>query len=678
MKKILLVAVLFCFVAGTVYADCSPINETYLTSGLGSCTVDNSTVWTWDSYNYAKATAYNKSLDPDEVHLFTPSLDMAGAKTVTLSFSHVHRFCGSPSEELTLWVTDNYKGSYATSTWKQLTISAYADQTAWKPWIDVTVSVPASYVGSKTVFAFKYKWTSSATGTWEVKNLKIVTECGNGEISSPVPLPNVGNGRIRVFAQNLRNYYCNYDNYESTRANYDHAAFAKKTRQIADVMLMVKADIYAFCELEASPQVLVQLADSLNKRVDDAPFVAVVDGIDVAWDSYDNNLKSGFIYRKDKVKPYGNNYAVTTAQYYKNTQRIQAFEELATKERFTLTMNHFKAKDKSSDQGNATRVLNANNLVNALSRYAVDPDILVLGDLNCQDGEEPITILENAGYEEQLLKYNSNAYSHCYSSEAELIDHALANASMSAYITGAGVFHICTSCGDSYNNSAYRYSDHDAYLVAFNLPEKQAGECENIDVTYLKTGGSTISPMVTENLSGRYEWSYNSTYGAVSQDLGGEDWLITPTFDLSQHQSATLTFEHTANYANVSNMSNELTLWVTPDYSSASASSWTQLTIPTYPTGTNWTYVTANVTVPAELLGDNTAFGFLYKVASDAANKPKWEIKNLRITAACKGNGTALQQAESEQRAQKTIENGQLLITLPDGSVFNGIGIRIR
>ena len=88
--------------------------------------------------------------------------------------------------------------------------------------------------------------------------------------------------------------------------------------------------------------------------------------------------------------------------------------------------------------------------------------------------------------------------------------------------------------------------------------------------------------------------------------------------------------------------------------------------------------MTANVTVPAELLGDNTAFGFLYKVASDAANKPKWEIKNLRITAACKGNTTGLQQAEHEQRAQKTIENGQLLITLPDGSVFNGIGIRIR
>ena len=670
MKKLrFILTTVCCWMMVMVYAVCTPIQATYLSSGLGDCSRDNTTVWTWDnSYNHAKATAYNKGLSPSEVHLFTPALDMSDSKTVTLSFSHAHKFAGTPSNELTLWVTADYKGSFAASSWQQLTISPYTDNSSWT-FVDVTVNVPVEYVGSNTVFAFKYKWTSANSGTWEVKNLKIVTECAGGEIASPVPLPELGDGRLRVFAQNLRNYYWNYNNEQSTRANYDHEAFAKKTRQIVDAMMMTKADIFAFCELEASPQVLVQLADSVNKRVEDAPFVAVVDGIDVPWDSYDNNLKSGFIYRKDKVKPYGSNIAATTANYYKNTQRIQAFEELATKERFTVAMNHFKAKDNSDDQGNATRVMNANNLLNALNKSAVDPDILILGDFNCLKGEEPITILENAGYVEQLLKYEPQAFSHCYNWEGELIDHAFANASMSEYITGAGVFHICTSCG-GYSNSAYRYSDHDAYLVAFNLPEKQETECEDLDVTYLT---SALNPMVSEN--GIWYWYNSGSYAKASKSGGYTDYMLTPEMDMTDMSAVSLSFKHAHKFAGTP--SEELTLWVTADYQgSYASSSWQQLTISPYTNNTSWTFADVTINVPTSYVGSNTVFAFKYM--STASNYATWEIKNLHITATCNKTGTGMEETRPMQPAQKTIENGQLLITLPDGSVFNGFGIRIR
>ena len=679
MKRIfLLMAALCCIMASSVYAACTAVNASYLSSGLSPMTTDNSTIWKWDSYNYAKATAYQQGLDPSEANLFTPTLDMSGAETVSVEFQHVHRYCASAQDELTLWVTDNYQGSYASSTWKQLTISTYASGSDWKDWKTVSINVPVSYVGAKTVFALHYKWTSSSTGTWEVKNFSVKSTCAGGAIASPVPLPEVGDGRLRIFAQNLRNYYFHYDNYESDRANYDHAAFAKKTRQIVDAMMMVNADIFALCEVEAQPEVLVQLADSMNKRVEGEPFVAVEDGINEEWNSiYDNNIKAGFIYRKDKVKLIGANNPAATAAYYKNTQRIQTFEEIASKQRFTLAMNHFKAKDSSDDKGNSNRVKNANDLLSGLAKYASDPDILILGDLNCQVGEEPITILTDAGYEELIIKSDADAYSHCYLGDPELIDHVLANASMAEQITGAGIFHICTDCGEAYNNSAYRYSDHDAYVVAINLPMKQAGECEDIDQTYLQTGGSSMNPMLKESISGTYTWSYQSSYGATCQDRGGEDWLITPTYDLSQMKEVSLEFEHTIGSANVSDMKTEHTLWVTSDFQSTAASStWQQLTIPTYPTGTNWTFVTAKVTVPTDMVGENTAFAFKYKVPSDATNKPKWEIKNLKVKASCGAN--ALHQVEATQRARKTIENGALYLTLPDGAKYNVIGIRIR
>lgn len=286
-------------------------------------------------------------------------------------------------------------------------------------------------------------------------------------LTPPVDLPDVGGGRLKVFAQNVQNYYFHYDNYESTRANYDHEAFAEKTHRMVDAMMMVDADIFALCEVEAQEIVLRQLADSMNMRVQGEPYVAVEDGINEAWDpEYDNNIKSGFIYRKDKVQPVGSCYPASTYTYYRNTMRIQAFEELATGEQFTMAMNHFKSK---IGGGEEKRITNAQHLLKAIKKYASDPDVLILGDLNCEEWEQPITIIKDAGYKELLIKYNPDAYSHCYGG-GELIDHVLANASMEEQVTGAGVFHISTACGtDGAKNANYRYSDHDPYIVCLCL-----------------------------------------------------------------------------------------------------------------------------------------------------------------------------------------------------------------
>ena len=81
-------------------------------------------------------------------------------------------------------------------------------------------------------------------------------------------------------------------------------------------MVTVDADIYAFCEVEAKPIVLAQLADSANAQVDGNPYQAVYDGIDEDWnETYNNNIKSGFIYRTDRVATVGNNTGGTGGGY---------------------------------------------------------------------------------------------------------------------------------------------------------------------------------------------------------------------------------------------------------------------------------------------------------------------------------------------------------------------------
>ena len=435
MKRLLLIAAIALGATSllTHAATCNPVSANYLTSGLGTMTTDG--VWAWDSnYSCAKASKSGGA----EGNLFTPALNMSGTDGVTVAFAHTHKYVDTPSERFTLWVTADYKGSYASSTWQQIIIPAYDATNSFK-WVNVSIDIPVAYVGEKTVFCFKYQSTSSNYGTWEVKNLRITGTC-NGVSASPVDLPDVGNGRLKVCGQNLLNYYFNAN---TGRGNYTEEERAEKTHKIMDAMLWVDADIYGFCELEAKDIILKQLVDSLNKKTKSTTFAYVADDIDVDWDSYDNNLKSGFVYRKDKVKTVGNSTSVYYSGYYKNTMRVQTFEELSSGERFTLSMNHFKSKAGSAeDQGNSQRVSNATILKDNIVSQALDKDILIIGDLNCEVGEEPLTILSDAGYEEQLLKYDASSYSYCYKGNGSLIDHVYANSTMAEQITGAGVYHI--------------------------------------------------------------------------------------------------------------------------------------------------------------------------------------------------------------------------------------------
>ena len=537
------IAMLISMICSTVRAEtqCDDAIYTYLTTlgeGLSPVTeqsVSGSATWQYNSQYGATIGSPN-----NEDWLLTPAIDGSELGEIYVLFDHTYKFGDSPETEMTMWVTPDFTGDVTTSTWTQITIPQYSGN--WK-YCAVTCKVPSEQIGANTVIGFKYLSGGSSYPTWEIKNLNIKTYCNNTEtftvtfvdwdgtilkqeevrkggytyppmtnpsrpgyefigwdssengyvtrdltitalyrraglVNAPVEVPYVGEARLLVYAQNLQNYYYNYST--SNRPSYSTPeGFADKTHKIVNAALMVNADIYAFCEVEAQEIVLRQLADSMNAIAGPYTFAYISDGISEP-NSSGNNVKSGFIYRASAVRPINSNLPASSQSYYCNTMRIQAFQEIETGEWFTLSMNHFKAKDSTSDEGNGKRERNATDLISALKSKAADPDILIMGDLNCEVGESPLVKLENAGYQEQLLRFDANAYSHCYGGE-QLIDHVYANASMASQISGAGVFHISTSCGsDSYYNYNYRYSDHDPYIVGISL--KNTTPVENIEI----------------------------------------------------------------------------------------------------------------------------------------------------------------------------------------------------
>lgn len=159
-------------------------------------------------------------------------------------------------------------------------------------------------------------------------------------------------------------------------------------------------------------------------------------------------------------------------------------------------------------------------------------------------------------------------------------------------------------------------------------------------------GSFTIDDKQLPNGEGSFVWSHGSynddKFMKASAYIGGtkyasESWLVSPSIDLSQATTATLTFDHAHNHAGTAEK--EFTLWATE----TSADNWQQLTIDKYGSGFNFTTATIDLSAYA---GKTIKFAFKYISTTDAAGT--WEIKNVKVVANGEGGGTVDPEPEPE------------------------------
>ncbi|MEK6155255.1 ExeM/NucH family extracellular endonuclease [Flavobacteriaceae bacterium 3-367] len=362
-------------------------------------------------------------------------------------------------------------------------------------------------------------------------------------------------GNIKVASFNVLNFFTTLNE----RGAESAFEFNRQRDKILAAIRAIDADITGLIELENNATASLQsLIDGLN-AVDGADAWAFVDAGVIGTDQ----IKVGIIYKTAVVQESGAPAILDSsvdARFIDTQNRpvlAQTFEVVDSDnpdfgEGLTVAVTHLKSKGSDCDalgdpdigdgQGNCnqTRTSAAFALVDWLATNPTgnpDTDVIVLGDFNAYQMEDPITAMklgpdDTADTEDDYTQLvGPEDYSFVFSGLWGSLDNAFVNGSLQSQVTGTTSWHISADeprildYNDNfqspaqiaawYNVDPYRASDHDPIIVGMDL----SGDVEltvtafylinadtNEDIGLITEGGLfDIGALPTTNLSIRAE-----------------------------------------------------------------------------------------------------------------------------------------------------------------------------
>lgn len=293
--------------------------------------------------------------------------------------------------------------------------------------------------------------------------------------NKPEPKPKMPKKGLLVCAANIQNYFYDLGGYAQRKTTKKQQAM--QTQKICKAFKQIDADIYALCEIQKGDSAVQMLVDAMNKIAKKERYAYVSHG----WSNSDM-ISCGYIYRMDKVRPYGDlQYAYKdTTSHYRYRLMACGFEEIESGEKFVLNVNHLRSKRGTGAESNEKRMANVDSLLVMLDKIEQeqvfgDSDVLLVGDYNAYTQEEPIQTLVRAGYADMVMRDDSMGYSYVYHSEAGYLDRVFASESMAEQVKQVAVYHLNADYFYSrgfkrgLDDTMFRYADHDPILIRVEL-----------------------------------------------------------------------------------------------------------------------------------------------------------------------------------------------------------------
>ncbi len=293
--------------------------------------------------------------------------------------------------------------------------------------------------------------------------------------NKPEAKPKMPKEGLLVCAANIQNYFFDLGGYAQRKTTKKQQQM--QTEKICKAFKQIDADIYALCEIQRGDSAPQMLVDAMNAMAKKEKYAYVSDG----WDNQDM-IACGYIYRKDRVRAYGemvHGYADTASHYHYRLVAM-GFEELSSGEKFVLNINHLRSKRGTGAESNEKRMANVDSLLVMLDKIESeqifdDADLLLVGDYNAYAQEEPVQAIVRAGYEDLVMRDDSTSYSYIYHSEAGCLDRVFASETMAKQVQKVAVYHLNADYFYSrgfkrgLDDTIFRYADHDPVLISVKL-----------------------------------------------------------------------------------------------------------------------------------------------------------------------------------------------------------------
>jgi hypothetical protein len=480
--------------------------------------------------------------------------------------------------------------------------------------------------------------------------------------------------KVVVVGQNVENFY-----YSTAITGNTEAKREAKMEKILNAYFpsdgsVPAADIYAFCEVECSNEMMQWIATCFSNKTG-KNYQASLD--DLSYDFTNPNYQSGvtkvgFVYDASKIETVGENVSAAVGyNSYKERIRMQTFKVKSSGECFTLSMNHFKAFGEESDR--EKRRWNATALLKGLDNTG-DPDILVMGDLNSEMGEDCLNFLVSAGFEEQLIKHaGPTAWTHCYGG-GEIIDHVFANKTMAQQVTDVEV-KAANEC--SMSDVTQAFSDHNFYVITLDLQEQPAAKYVYKKASAVTAGKSYL--MVANNTKVANTVNATKSYEYLSVTD------VTPTGDIITMSSAknNFTFDDAGNGGYI--IRDYYGRYLYAYYNTSSSSyNWTisvgnkeDANTFTVTKNADETFLVHNNTPNYNILYQSNYNNFSWRNWTSLSTGNYWPTLWEYDPTEATGIETVTQYREP-RTTRKVMENGRLVIVTSDGKKYTMTGIEIR
>lgn len=142
-----------------------------LTNNWTAVSVKGAQVWNIQQFGNPKPCVV-MSGNGNEDWLISKPITLAGYKNYYLSFETDGR-ASVQSDQLEVYVTDNYTGSLDPKNWTKLNPTLDSDMSKFAPFVNSGKLDISNFAGKNVVVAFKYTSTDTASATWELDNVKV-------------------------------------------------------------------------------------------------------------------------------------------------------------------------------------------------------------------------------------------------------------------------------------------------------------------------------------------------------------------------------------------------------------------------------------------------------------------------------------------------------------------------